>query len=198
MNQTGTKNIAIRFVVSFCMIMVVFMVVAGCKRPASHKSLSFFFDGVPDPEQVKAAKREDSLAKTLKFTGTKAVPTREAIAQAILHPPYRAKQCAMCHDKGALGKSDKSQTTTCYQCHDNFSDNFAYVHGPVAAGYCTMCHNPHMADNKEFLIRKGRDLCILCHDNNQITRMEAHQDIADANCTECHDPHGGKDQTMLK
>ncbi|HCW93030.1 MAG TPA: cytochrome C, partial [Flexistipes sinusarabici] len=39
---------------------------------------------------------------------------------------------------------------TCLSCHkdlNNLLESMDYVHGPVAAGYCTICHSPHKSTN---------------------------------------------------
>ena len=107
------------------------------------------------------------------------------------HEPYASKECDICHDKTAMGQLTDSQPDLCYMCHSDFTQEFNFLHGPVAGGYCTACHNPHMSKSKSLLIRTGQELCLYCHDSNQIYKNENHEGIEDYNCTECHNPHGG-------
>jgi predicted CXXCH cytochrome family protein len=178
-------------------IVILCFNISGCSSSRSHKTLSFFFDGVPDTTGLSVAQHNDSVA-AVAFAGQKKIPSRAEITTLNYHPPYKEKQCTSCHAQSAMGKNKIAQPALCYQCHTDFSTTYKKVHGPVAAGYCTLCHNPHMGDNKQFLIRKGQQLCLHCHVAGQVLSNEAHKDIADANCTECHNPHGGEDRTMLK
>ena len=59
----------------------------------------------------------------------------------------------------------KNETTSglCFSCHENNKTNRAFVHGPVAAGDCNICHNPHSAPYDNLAEEKGADLCLLCH-----------------------------------
>ena len=191
-------KIDIGFCLFVCSLIILFVYLSSCSSVPRHKALTFFFDGVPDPAAIKAVHDADSAAAKAKFTGKNKIPTREEIAKSFFHVPYKQKQCSVCHDQGTMGKSKNPQPALCYKCHEDFSKKYKKVHGPVAGGFCTECHNPHMADNKNFLVRKSRQLCLYCHDSGQVLKNETHRKTPDANCVDCHNPHGADDQRMLK
>ena len=168
----------------------------GCSNAHNHKTLAFFFDGVPSGEQpvpinldsirkADSAYRKKNLAKADKPT-------------IYYHKPFKEKKCGNCHDQGVMGKFLKPQPSLCYQCHDDFGRRYKALHGPVGGGYCTACHDPHTAHTAKLLKRPGQQLCIHCHNSALVLKNEAHQAIADTSCTDCHNPHGGNDRTFMK
>jgi predicted CXXCH cytochrome family protein len=40
---------------------------------------------------------------------------------------------------------------------------FKYPHGPVSAGDCLLCHDPHQSDRKALLVTEGDALSASCH-----------------------------------
>jgi predicted CXXCH cytochrome family protein len=72
------------------------------------------------------------------------------------------------------------------------------VHGPVAAGDCNICHNPHSADYPGLVELEGSDLCFLCHLDRQaqFELKYKHQPAAEA-CNKCHNPHSTDFTFML-
>jgi predicted CXXCH cytochrome family protein len=175
-----------------------FFTTPGCSPVRHHKTLSFFFDGVPDSAEINAAKSHDTISRPSKFIGVNKIPTRDAIAKAFMHPPYQERKCNKCHEEGGMGKARSMQPAPCFQCHEDFSSKYTLLHGPAGSGNCTQCHNPHMADNNKLLIRKGRDLCLYCHESGLVYSTTLHAGVDDKPCTECHNPHGGKDRRFLR
>jgi predicted CXXCH cytochrome family protein len=169
----------------------------GCSPVPRHKTLSFFFDGVPEPGANGAIAGNDSSVRK-DSSGTNTLLARAAKTEVYYHSPYREKQCSSCHDQGTMGKFVQPQPMLCYQCHEDFGTKYKVLHGPVGGGYCSGCHEPHTAKNSKLLKREGQQLCLFCHNADQVLGNEVHKDIADAACTECHDPHGGPDRTFLK
>ncbi|MCF6342569.1 MAG: hypothetical protein L3J31_07180 [Bacteroidales bacterium] len=178
--------------------MILFAVVVfiiACTPRSSYKSLSVFFDGVPNPDVIDSIARADSLSK---IAMTKDAPARDRVrTEYVFHPPYVDKECASCHDQGQMGKLLEPMPGLCYQCHEDFADQFEVLHGPVGGGFCTECHNPHLTKDKHLLVRTGQDLCLGCHNTNDVFSNEVHEDIEDADCTECHNPHGGDDRFIF-
>lgn len=178
-------------------IILLILYLSGCSPVPRHKTLSFFFDGVPDPSDSINSPQIRSDIKVVE-PNSKPAPAIAAVDQNHYHPPYKSKQCGSCHDRNGMGRFVLPQPALCYQCHDDYGKKFKIVHGPVAGGYCTNCHNNHMSKNEKLLKRVSRDLCLICHNAGEILVTEAHKDIADQNCTDCHDPHGGRDHTLMK
>ncbi len=176
----------------FSLFLLAIILSAGC----SHKVLTVFFDGVPES------------ADTLKKSAVKpVVPGDSLLAQAnegaganarkTVHPPFRNKKCALCHNPDAFGKFQLPQPALCYVCHDDYSQNFKFVHGPAAGGYCTACHNPHQSELKKLLRKEGQALCLDCHTRELIFREPAHEKTGDTDCITCHNPHGGNKRFFL-
>lgn len=173
-------------------IIAIGIAMYSCSPQSNYKVLSVFFDGVPNPYISDSIQQAQSIADT-----TVDQSVRPAESAYTYHPPYREKDCNLCHDEKLMGRLTLSMPGLCYQCHENFKDRYRVLHGPVEAGYCTDCHNPHQAKDKNLLVRQGRSLCLYCHDENDVMANDVHEDTEDMNCTECHNPHGGDDRTII-
>lgn len=176
------------YLVSLLLIAASLALLAACSPKTGGGVLRFFFDGVPEK------KRQDSLLRLAKTTDSvnRQQDTMNAMAATgYLHPPYKQRACSKCHTGDAPGKPVYNQDAVCYTCHENYTVKYEFVHGPVAAGFCTTCHAPHYSDNKKLLIRKGQALCLDCHDRELVFKNETHAEIGTTTCTECHNPHGG-------
>lgn len=90
----------------------------------------------------------------------------------------------------------------CADCHDgrtapNPLEGLKWLHGPVAAGDCLTCHQPHHPTGRTaFLRRSGDALCTECHDNLAPTPGRAHSKLGQVSCLECHEAHGGAVRAM--
>lgn len=187
-----------RFISLLLLLLSIVLIINlfGCSPVRSHKALTFFFDGVPgSTETLAVTGNPRARPDTSKAIG---IPSKTEISTINYHKPYMEKKCGICHDQNTMGKFLKPQPSLCYQCHDDFSRKYKVVHGPAAGGYCTACHEPHLAKTKKLLKRANQQLCFYCHSAPQVLKNKAHKDIADANCTTCHNPHGGRDRIMLK
>jgi predicted CXXCH cytochrome family protein len=178
------------------MYIVVLISLISVISACSHKTLSFFFDGVPYPDDSLAvssnnASYQADTARINEILAMKAGP------ELTYHMPYLDKECAACHDEKVMGKFVAPQPELCYQCHVDFSTTYAFLHAPVEMGECTSCHSPHMAKEAGLLLRTGQQLCLECHDEGDILKQENHDGIGDAACTECHNPHGGSESKLL-
>ncbi len=82
----------------------------------------------------------------------------------------------------------------CYRCHEDKEKqhtDFKYVHGPVAMGGCSMCHNPHGSDMKNILQKETSTLCIDCHRMKDVLKKSVvHPPVVKKGCISCHNPHG--------
>ena len=162
----------------------------GCEPTARYKVLSFFFDGVPNPEEVKAAEMKKKAAEERKAGGGTTGIT------SFKHGPYAARMCSGCHMTGASNRLIAPLEKLCFGCHE-FKMDKKWVHGPFAAGDCTVCHDPHSSRYKFLLVSEPGKLCFNCHDEKAITESELHKGT-DMQCTTCHDPHMSDQQYMLK
>jgi predicted CXXCH cytochrome family protein len=166
----------------------------GCSMETTHKTLTFFLDGVDRVNFFNSYLSNDSLRK-------ESVTKREALLKKnrpdrCVHKPYKEKKCDECHtpDKRLL----MPMPELCYKCHKSFNESYAVIHGPVASGNCTNCHNQHSSTYPKLLIRPGQQLCLYCHNSSLIFASKVHKEIEDAECTLCHSPHGGKTRFMIK
>ncbi|HEV3486268.1 MAG TPA: cytochrome c3 family protein [Vicinamibacterales bacterium] len=73
------------------------------------------------------------------------------------------------------------------------------MHGPVAAGQCSACHEVTSENGRRRVALKtgsaGRDtstLCLTCHTDmtERLSQPHRHAPVAAGHCTACHDPHG--------
>ncbi|MCF8056818.1 MAG: hypothetical protein K9K37_09275 [Desulfocapsa sp.] len=103
--------------------------------------------------------------------------------------------CTECHRK-RRGKIDFKRITpvrsncTTGNCHPKMGKDAAHVHGPVGAGVCISCHNPHGSNEPLQMARTGQELCLVCH---EAKRKEFEQEVihppVEEGCVDCHDPH---------
>lgn len=164
----------------------------SCSPEKNYKTLTFFFDGVPDPNAKPTL--TDSSNGTKEQNLKQYVKTEEIFT----HPPYQEKACGNCHNTSGSNRLNESEPDLCYQCHDDFGKKYKFMHGPVASGYCTKCHDPHQTKYKKLLIRNDQKLCYFCHEKTDVMKNEIHSGIEDTKCWDCHDPHGTNEKYLLK
>jgi len=172
--------------------------ITGCNTPEKrHKTLSFFFDGVPDPvDEADAEGKEEA-------PGEEGAPERRPSGS---RHPSGEEGCRPCHgfDKGHLrgqgfsgvgiGSIERAWKAcgTCHSQADKVGDDAlivkegAWLHGPVAVGRCQDCHRGHQS-KWPHLLRAERleEICLSCHD----TLEPRSGTMAGFDCVTCHDPH---------
>ncbi len=88
------------------------------------------------------------------------------------------------------------------ECHTTL-DKDRFVHGPVAAGECTVCHgkSPGHGDKPaKYRFAKIKDAagtCYKCHEKFKPKKF-THTPVADGECTACHSPHGSPNKFQLR
>lgn len=177
------------------LLSVLLIINFSCSSSEGKKILSIFFDGVPQGENEKLA--ADSLLVSNENKKKQGNNKKRVVQQMFFHPPYQARECYNCHNLQAGNELIEQPPKLCYTCHEDFNNQFAVLHGPVASGYCTQCHNPHSSKLPKLLKRKGQELCLYCHEKSDVFKNAVHEDIDDTNCIECHNPHGGEDRFLL-
>lgn len=98
--------------------------------------------------------------------------------------------------------SSQAQEPGCVtaKCHADMGTK-EFVHGPVGAQICNVCHTTVEGKDHEFKFYAEKDeLCFECHENSRDMMLEdhIHTPVADGNCTGCHDPHQSDFRFSLK
>lgn len=175
------------------MLLVLFFI--GCDEIERHKTLSFFFDGVPHLES-------ENLRGVSFDPNSQELPQTGQSPAWYVHEPR--KDCRNCHSKRRR-RSFSPETILiapipklCYGCHADFTESASYVHGPVALGQCLLCHNPHKSKIEHLLIAPEPGLCYQCHDINTIELIAAHLPGQLSACTNCHNPHASFAKGLLR
>lgn len=186
----------VRYISVGLVVVVLFLALAvSCDEVEHHKVLTFFFDGVPplDREQVEVGPVE---------LGSQERAQMGLPAVWYVHGPQ--KDCTTCHGKRReRGLSAQTRLTApvpklCYDCHTDYTVSASFVHGPVAAGQCLFCHNPHRSKIRHLLKEPEPELCYLCHDRNMIELIPGHSAELSSACTNCHNAHASSTRYLLK
>ena len=88
------------------------------------------------------------------------------------------------------------------KCHAGMGSG-AYVHGPVGAQICSVCHTEtdQFHKNGEVdLAVAAEELCYLCHEAKatEFNLPVQHQPVAQGECVGCHDPHQSEYRYQLR
>jgi predicted CXXCH cytochrome family protein len=163
---------------------------AGCSSPEKkYQVLSFFFDGVPDPNAPAVARAGDAAA-----TGRARAPVLSS------HAPFRDQQCNACH-KGSEGTNVRFAAITsasCVECHKDLGKKHRVTHEPVAEAECLWCHQPHESALPALLKEPAPNLCTQCHDELLLGNKPPEHKRPNVNCMDCHLGHGGATRAMLR
>lgn len=188
-------------------IVATMAVMAACSVEENYPTLSFFFDGVPDPN----APADDGTAPGQLLSEAVAAARAASLARTVPvldishHRPVRDRRCHECHliedPRGRSGLNIGMPTLVapieelCLRCHD-FSDR-RYVHGPVANGLCVRCHLAHQSIHPHLLRTDDiPSLCSSCHIDELFVTKDLHATFGEERCTACHNPHAS-DHLML-
>jgi len=160
----------------------------GCNNASGHRVLSIFFDGVPPPRPAAVtAVPGDDVART-DLAAQRVGPVE--------HEPYAERQCDACHDAKATNALVVPREQLCFQCHD-FDLSAKFVHGPLVAGGCLLCHDPHSSPYRHLLRSDSDGFCLSCHDRRDLTKIDGHE-AGRVDCTSCHQAHTSDKKYLLK
>jgi len=169
---------------------------AGCTPERRYRVLSFFFDGVPDPNApAQLSGAVDDEGNPIGPGGT-AVPR----LSVVLHKPYADNQCQSCHE-GASGSFESFQPlepSICLKCHQDTPTQYPVMHGPVAAVECLWCHTPHESSIAGLLKQAAPAVCTQCHDRELLSAQPPEHFMPDKSCLSCHVAHGGQKHGLLR
>jgi predicted CXXCH cytochrome family protein len=172
---------------------VLLAVWTGCSVEKHYKVLSFFFDGVPDPNAPPEAAQGARPRPGVGRAGPGAVPA----GPMVLHKPFAENKCDLCHTREA-GDMTAFNPQACLTCHQDSLRKYPRMHGPVVAGACLWCHAPHESPLAALLKAPSREICTQCHDAAVLSPVPvAHMDKA-RDCLECHVGHGSAKPNLLR
>jgi len=173
------------------------LVLSQCSPYTGKNLLNFFFDGVPESDTLLAGTMDPEDAAPDSLALSEGMPVLSGPSHTV-HYPYEEGECASCHNENSLGTLVEAQPDLCYLCHEDLSASYGYLHGPVAGGYCTSCHDPHRSKSGKLLRLTGEALCFYCHEKESVVKNEMHQDLEGMFCMDCHNPHGGEDKYIFQ
>lgn len=163
---------------------------AGCSTPQErYQTLSFFFDGVPNPDAPKPGARS---AQEEGASGT--VITASVVSR---HKPFVERKCAACHNSASGNIMEFEEAyKSCTKCHTKITKEYPRMHGPVAAATvagpvptCKLCHAPHESAEPALLKDTPVKVCTQCHDA-QLLGPKPVQHLDGTSCIQCHYGHG--------
>ena len=165
----------------------------GCATPQErYRTLSFFFDGVPNPNTPKPTTKpaDDANASAGGQVVTLSIVSR--------HKPFVERQCAACHTSASGNIMEFEEAyKVCTRCHKNITTEYPRMHGPVAAATvagpvptCKWCHTPHESPEPALLKDTAAKVCTQCHEA-QLLGPNPQQHRDGTSCIQCHFGHGG-------
>lgn len=215
--------------IAVCVLLLVFAAgITACSQNSRYHVLTFFFTGVPDPNAIAEEKQALASQNDGQVPVVRQRRQLEYLTQTpfFVHGPFGAGQCELCHATTAskpfrtgMGKVSESETAMtqsigprlafpleelCVTCHSEKSAEVAkanglWQHGPVANGWCTICHSPHKAARQYNLLDDNNvELCTQCHSQEDLLMTEEHRKETSTNCVTCHNPHVGENSYLLK
>lgn len=194
---------------------VVTMLVTLLLGACSHQVLTFFFTGVPDPNQPVAAIPSTNATETDAVGDIAERPVEIPPQNAFTHGPWANRQCDLCHVSSGGVKFNNAAAGAvsvrlafdaqeiCRGCHNDVrftnEDPGLWRHGPATNGYCTTCHSPHRSQRPFMLYEADNNtLCGRCHQLPTLHKNAPIEIDNGADCASCHDPHASELPMLLK
>jgi predicted CXXCH cytochrome family protein len=185
----------LRWAVTTSIMSLVLVCLVNCTPQTRYKTLSFFFDGVPNPDASTASANGNNRSFNGRFSGK-----TESV-----HKPFDDGDCNACHEgnvrSGTMIGFDKLKSPTasvCMNCHKDVPNAFRYMHGPVAVGVCLMCHDPHDAPRPHLLKLASPALCLQCHQREDLGPPQIVHANTTVDCLSCHTGHGAPQHGLLR
>lgn len=144
----------------------------------------------------------DLLSYVIK-KGKKAEPVTGAVA--IRYTTFADSTVTRVFDPKISARKSYTVKEACSKCHPAML-SAPYKHGPVDAGYCNFCHDPHASQYSAWLRKSSWELCTTCHDEKAADvhviagylkglshPTRGNRDPARPgkrfSCVSCHEPH---------
>ena len=125
--------------------------------------------------------------------------------QAPAEPPRVASIAPRPALKGVHPPIPTPGDEACVGCHQPIVTH-TVLHGPVAAGACSICHSVSSADGRIRVALNGgatvarvTTICLTCHEDiaERLKQKHVHAPVTGGACTTCHDPHGSEFRYQL-
>jgi predicted CXXCH cytochrome family protein len=188
MASPGPSSTAPRWVWTLAFVGLSVVAWVGCSPEKHYETLSFFFDGVPDPK----------AKKNLAGNTSKSDPKSTGLPIVSRHKPHADKDCTSCHTGGADNITSALNNTTCTTCHDKTLTRHAFMHPALNVNTCLWCHAPHESVRPMLLRDEARELCAQCHEQSNLSTKVVEHTKFGSDCLSCHMGHGGPDRFMLR
>ncbi len=187
------------------------LLLLSCSVERHYETLSFFFDGVPDPNRPEPEVEDQPRVDYASLTSAQnaaMLSYQVAAPEVTHHEPVKQRRCDECHVQdrsastqagwiGGLPQLVAPINELCQRCHEAPAGK--YVHGPVAARRCDFCHEPHQSLYPHLLrFESTDDLCRTCHVGETFVSTELHQSFLGRACIDCHDPHAAELEYQLR
>jgi len=158
--------------------------VFGCSPEKHYKTLSFFFDGVPNPAAAKTG-----------FTARRGASGKPIF----IHKPFADEKCNACHlNTDDIFARAKVRANVCVECHAAVKIEHRVMHGPVVNDACILCHTPHTSPNEHLLRTPAPKVCLQCHEIPSLSKFTPEHADSKGNCLSCHSGHGGSNHKLQK
>jgi predicted CXXCH cytochrome family protein len=163
----------------------------GCATPEQrYQTLSFFFDGVPNPNPTTHETAGAGIANP---------GAAKPVVLLSMHKPYVDKECQSCHDSPTPGPSSAVLSTdSCIKCHDKVPNQHPVMHEAVVNRSCLWCHEPHGSKFPNLLRTDNNALCTQCHQTALLSTQTPEHASEQTACMSCHAAHGASDRALLK
>lgn len=166
----------------------------ACAPAPRYRVLSFFFDGVPDPDAPTTSTQVTHRRRpyALPHRPARPITVPAALPYVSQHKPYAERQCDGCHDLTSGNESMTAGMGLCDRCHEEQRVRERWSHGPINLGMCTPCHKAHESPYPHLLEEPLPALCQRCHEDSMDRIPKYHEVPELGQCTRCHDPHTSK------
>ena len=167
----------------------------GCDQHTRYKVLTFFFTGVPSPEEIAKRKQEElqqqkkaELARQEQAAKAKQQQSASASDQALPSLQEAAKPKLYSHAPYAEGRCD--------QCHKTAVSVTIFRDKTEPSGFSRGGGRPGV------LLAPRKELCAKCHEplrpETAISKgLWLHTAAAEGDWNICHDPHQSKNRQLL-
>ena len=151
--------------------------------------------------------REGSFAESLIYTVKKSAGASPIPESVNIVYDYRGRDLAREFDPKAPPEHSHTVKEACLQCHAGI-DSKKFKHGPVDAGYCTLCHDPHASPYWAWLRKPTWSLCTTCHTEKasgaHVVAGHPTRNKSDPSrpgkrlsCASCHEAHSAVSHQLL-